>query len=99
MILKKRKENKTPSPLVLSIMLAQKNEEEKGGILKYLPPLYLPLLSFTLTEMVPQPFSVGHPTVFLLAVTKSAVTNGFLPPVHWVKREYPVFSPDQRFNL
>ena len=61
-------------------MLARKSEEEKGGILKYLPPLYLPMLSFTLTKTVPQPFSVGNPTVFLLAVTKSiatAVTTDF----------------------
>ena len=41
-----------------------------GGILKYLPPLYLPLLPFNQTETVPQPLSVGHPTVFLPAVTK-----------------------------
>ena len=81
---------KTPSPLILLTMLARKSEEEKGGILKYLPPLYLPMLPFTLTETIPQPFSVGHPTVFLPAVIKSfvtTVTNGFLPPVCWVKRE------------
>ena len=80
--LNKRKEKKTPSPLVRTKMLARKNDEEKGGILKYLPPLYLPLLPFTLTETVPQPFSVGHPMVFLPAVEKSvvtAVTNTFLP--------------------
>ena len=38
-------------------MLAQNSEEEKGGILKYLPYFFLPMLSFTLTETVPQPFS------------------------------------------
>ena len=62
-----------PSQLVVSKMLAQKSEEEKGGILKYLPPLYLPMLPFFLTTTV-------HPTVFLLAVTKIRCNrryNGF----------------------
>ena len=52
--------------------------------------IFLPLLPFTLTETVPQLFSVGFPTVFLPAVPKSvvtAVTNGFLPPVRWINLE------------
>jgi hypothetical protein len=59
---------KTPSPLVLSTKLARKSEEEKEKILKFLPPLFFPMLPFTLTETVPQPFSVGFPTVFFSAV-------------------------------
>ena len=41
---------------------------------------YLPLLSFTVIETVPQPFFVGNPTISLSAVTESvgAVIDGFL---------------------
>ena len=99
--LKKTKQNKTPSPFVLSIMFAQKSEEEKGRIFKYLRPLYLPLLPFILTETVPQLFSIGPPTVFSgrYKSVVTTVTNRFLPPVRWVKREYLVLSLDQRSRM
>ena len=61
-------------------MLEQKTEEEKGGILKYPPLLFLPMSSLILTETVPQLFSVGSPTLSLPAITESvgAISNGFL---------------------